>query len=394
MTPPRIDIHTHILPPPSEWPDLSDRFGYAGWVALEAIERKGAGGCGCAKMVRIEQGADGRAIRNSDGSVPDSGKTVFREIQSNCWDPGARLDDLERLGQPNMIQVLSTVPIMFGYWARPEDTLHLSHWLNDHIAGVCRDRPDRFIGLGTIPMNGPALAARELERCVRDLGFAGVQIGSNVNGRNLGEPELFEVFEAAQELGACVFVHPWDMLCGLVAAVGGTNCPCPQPLNPRLAKHWAAWLVGMPAETCLAVCSVLFSGLLERLPRLRIGFAHGGGSFPGTLGRIDHGFHARPDLCQKETKVSPRAMAAARPAKFFVDSLVHDGAALRLLIETLGADRIMLGSDYPFPLGEERPGELIAGIAGLTEDDRERMYRRTALEFLGQAAHRPLGAHR
>jgi len=378
MTLPRIDVHTHILPPPSEWPDLSEKFGYAGWVAVEAIEKVGVGGCGCAKMVRIEQGPDGRATR-------ESGKTFFREINANCWDPAARLEDLERLGQPSMVQVLSTVPVMFGYWAKPEHTLELSRWLNDHIAGVCRGCPERFVGLGTIPMNHPEMAIRELQRCVKDLGFAGVQIGSNVNGRNLGEPEFVEVFRAAQELGACVFVHPWDMLCG--PALGSSHgLPCPSPLSPRLAKHWAAWLVGMPAETCLALCSVLFSGLLERLPQLRIGFAHGGGSFAGTLGRIEHGFHARPDLCQSDTRVSPRELARARPAKFYVDSLVHDATALRLLIETFGADRIMLGSDYPFPLGEEHPGDLIAGLEGLSLNDRLCMQRSTALEFLGSAA--------
>lgn len=366
---------------------MSAKFGYAGWIALEAIAQRGANGCARAKMVRIEQGTDGRAMRGPDGTVPDSGKTFFRDIDSNCWDPATRIADMASWGEPNMVQVLSTVPVMFGYWAKPDDTLALSRWLNDHLAGVCKGAPDRFIGLGTIPMNAPKLAVRELERCVRELGFAGVQIGSNVNGRNLGEPEFLEIFEAAQELGACVFVHPWEMLCGPGLSVGTNGVPCPPPLNSRLSKYWAAWLVGMPAETCLALCSVLFSGLLEKLPNLRIGFAHGGGSFPGTLGRIDHGFHARPDLCQTETKTSPREQTLKRPAKFFVDSLVHDESALRLLVETLGSERIMLGSDYPFPLGEDRPGTLIAS-ANLSTHDRERMLNATAVEFLGSVAAR------
>jgi aminocarboxymuconate-semialdehyde decarboxylase len=161
-------------------------------------------------------------------------------------------------------------------------------------------------------------------------------------------------------------------------------------MSVRLAKHWGAWLVGMPAETCLAVCSVLFGGVLERLPRLRIGFAHGGGSFPGTIGRIDHGFHARPDLCQTETKVSPRKWLrdGGKAGAFYVDSLVHDRGALRMLMELIGPERIMLGSDYPFPLGEERPGELIVSMQGVGEVDRERMLHTTAMEFLGAAARR------
>jgi len=400
---PRIDVHTHILPPPREWPDLAARFGYAGWIALEEIQQKGAAGCGCARMLRIDQGPDGKP----------AGKTFFREVQANCWDPSARIGDMDDWSRkhrgPPGVQVLSTVPVMFGYWARPQDTLDLSRWLNDHIAGVCRTHPDRFVGLGTIPMNAPDLAVRELQRCVRDLGMAGVQIGTNVNGKNLGEPEFFQVFAEAQKLGACVFVHPWEMLCGpppnasnisKAANPGHTPLsanapPRPPELSPRLSKHWAAWLVGMPAETCLAICSIIFCGVLDRLPKLRIGFAHGGGSFPGTIGRIDHGFHARPDLCQTDSTTSPRkhirrdnGPAGHTPSNFYVDSLVHDAGALRTLISLMGPDRVMLGSDYPFPLGEERPGELIESMEDLPAAIRRQMLHTTPVEFLGKAGQR------
>jgi aminocarboxymuconate-semialdehyde decarboxylase len=384
----RIDVHTHILPPPADWPDLSAKFGYAGWIALEEIASKGVGGCACAKMLRVEQGPDGRAKIG-----PDGGRvcTFFREIESNCWDPVVRIAEMDRRSTAANVQVLSTVPVMFGYWAKPEHTLELSRWLNEHIAEVCRAHPARFVGLGTIPMNAPALAIREMERCVRDLGMAGVQIGSNVNGRNLGEPEFFEVFAAAQELGACVFVHPWEMLCGPPSQPPAQGAfPSPPVLSSRLAQHWSAWLVGMPAETCLALCSLLFSGVFEKLPRLRIGFAHGGGSFPGTIGRIDHGFHARPDLCQTHTKTPPRGHVRNHDgaAKFYVDSLVHDAVALRVLIELMGPERIMLGSDYPFPLGEDNPGELIATIQHIPEPARSQMLQATAVEFLGRAGAR------
>jgi aminocarboxymuconate-semialdehyde decarboxylase len=129
----------------------------------------------------------------------------------------------------------------------------------------------------------------------------------------------------------------------------------------------------------LAICSVIFGGVLERLPKLRIGFAHGGGAFPGTFGRIEQGFHARPDLCAVDNPKSPRTYLG----RFYVDSLVHDESAFRLLLTLIGPQRIALGSDYPFPLGEAKPGRLIESLAGVSAADKERMFFQTALEFLG-----------
>ena len=284
----------------------------------------------------------------------------FREIGDNSWAPLRRVEECDRDGVT--VQVLSTVPVMFSYWARPADTDDLARMLNDDLARAVAVRPERFIGLGTLPMNAPDLAVRELTRCVRELGFAGVQIGSHVNKSNLDAPELFPVFQCAAELGAAVFVHPWDML--------GSD---------RMEKYWLPWLVGMPAETALAICSVLFGGVLERLPDLRIGFAHGGGAFPSTIGRIQHGFDVRPDLCAVDNQVGPREYLG----RFYLDSLVHDAAALRYLVGLVGADRIALGSDYPFPLGEALPGSLIESLEDLPEEDTRRMLWGTAEEFLG-----------
>ncbi len=342
----KIDLHTHILP--ENWPDLSARYGYEGFVRLEHHAP-----CRARMMI---------------------GERFFREIEDNCWSPPRRIADCDRAGVD--VQVLSTVPVMFSYWAKPADGLDLSRMLNDHVAGVAADHPRRFVGLGTIPMQSTDLAIRELERCVTPrerggLGLPGVQIGTNVNGVNLGDPSLFPIFEAAQQIGAAVFVHPWEML--------GRD---------RTQRHWMSWLVGMPAETSLAICSMIFGGVLERLPRLRVCFAHGGGSFVSGIGRIAHGFAARPDLCAVDNAVAPTAYlaqdgdGATTPARFWVDSLTHDADLLRMLIGRLSARRIMLGSDYPFPLGEERPGTLVESMSDLSAEVRERLLSANALEFL------------
>ncbi len=331
----KIDLHTHLLP--RDWPDLRDRYGSDGWVRLEH------GGTGCARMMIDDR--------------------CFREVTVNTWDPAERLADCDRDGVG--VQVLSTVPVMFSYWAKPAEALDLSRHLNDHIADVCRARPDRFVGLGTIPMQDSAVAVKELERCVNDLGMPGVQIGSHVNGANLDDPAFFDVFEAAAGLGAAVFVHPWEVM--------GTD---------RMNRYWLPWLVGMPAETTLAICSLIFGGVLDRLPDLRIAFAHGGGAFAFTLGRIEQGFRKRPDLVAVNEVASPREYLD----RLYFDSLVHDPDALRFLINAVGADKVALGSDYPFPLGEQRPGELIESMTDLSQTTRQRLLHGTALEFLGLQA--------
>lgn len=318
---------------PERWPDLVERYGYEGFVRLDHHAP-----CRARMMV---------------------GDKCFREIEDNCWSPRKRIEECDALGVTT--QVISTVPVMFSYWAKPDDAHDLSRLLNDHLAGVVREHPARFAALGTLPMQSSDLAIRELERCVKSLHMPGVQIGSHVNGKNLDDPGIFAVLEAAQELGAAVFVHPWDMLA-----------------KERMTKYWLGWLVGMPAETALAICSVIFGGVLDRLPRLRIGFAHGGGSFPGTIGRIEAGYESRPDLCGQSCKESPRSYLG----RFYVDSLTHDADALLHLVKLVGANRVALGTDYPFPLGEQRPGELIESISDFSREVKNQLFYKTGEEFL------------
>ena len=344
----KIDLHTHILP--REWPDLDAKYGYPGFIRLEHHKP-----C-CARMMM--------------------GEKVFREIGDNTWEPTRRVEEMDATGVS--MQVLSTVPVMFSYWAKPHDALDLSRMLNDHIAEVVRAHPERFAGLGTVPLQDPDLAAGELERCVKELGLRGAEIGTHVDAnrdchgadcRNLDHRDLDIVWRTAEQLNAAVFVHPWDMMG-----------------KQRMPKYWLPWLVGMPAETCLAICSMMFGGVFERYPKLRVAFAHGGGSFPFTFGRIEHAFHVRPDLVAVDNKVEPRRYVANgdRPARFYVDSLVHDADALKLLLKLLGPNRVLLGSDYPFVLGEHKPGALIESISELGSD-RRRLLAENAREFLALA---------
>ena len=351
----KIDLHTHILP--HDWPDLDAKYGYPGFVRLDHYKP-----C-CARMMM--------------------GERVFREITDNVWDPKRRIEECDRDGVS--MQVLSTVPVMFSYWAKPADALDLSRRLNDHIAEVVRHHTKRFAGLGTIPMQDPDLAAGELERCVRELGLRGAQIGTHVDanphsGRidtlNFDNAFLQPVWSAAEQLAAAIFVHPWDMLG-----------------KERMPKYWLPWLVGMPAETSLAICSMIFGGVFERFPKLRVAFAHGGGAFPFTIGRIEHAFHVRPDLCATDNSANPRSYLAREnkkgdvaPARFYVDSLVHDPDALKLLLKLFGAQRVALGSDYPFPLGEANPGKLIESMKELSAKERTQLFSGTAREFLGLKA--------
>ena len=327
----KIDIHTHIIP--DNLPDLTNKFGYEGFVRLEKKTRSEA------NMILFNEN--------------------FRTIQCNCWDPKKRI--IEMNDSDINVQVLSPIPIMFSYWADAKDTLAQSRMINDFISDICTKYPKRFVGLGTIPMQSINLSLKEIERCKNELNIKGIEIGSNINDLNLNEERFLDIFEACQDLSLSVFIHPWQMM--------GMS---------KMKKYWLPWLVGMPAETTRAICSMIFGGIFDKFPKLRVAFAHGGGSFHYTLGRIEQGFIQRPDLCTVDNNNNPINYIN----KFYIDSLVHDSDSLNFLLNKVGANQIALGTDYPFPLGETTPGDTIEKLKSISKKNRERLLHGTALEWL------------
>lgn len=285
------------------------------------------------------------------------GNQFFREIKSNCWDADLRIEEYKKFN--TQVQVVCTIPVMFSYWAKPLDCLALSQFLNDHIGKLIEKYPKQYIGLGTVPMQDAELSVKELER-FKKIGLVGLQIGSNINDENLNEERFFPIFEACEKLDLAVMVHPWNMM-------GEKN----------MQRYWLPWLVGMPAETSRAICSMIFGGIFEKLPKLRVMFAHAGGSFLPTIGRIQHGFDCRPDLVAIDNNFNPRKYIS----QFWVDSITHDPLMLEYVLKLQGSNKVMLGSDYPFPLGDLEIGKFIDDME-LSKKEKEDIYCNAALGWL------------
>ncbi len=325
----KIDMHTHIIP--KVLPDWTKKFGYGDFIFLKENEDRSA------DMMQ--------------------GGRFFIRIQENCWEENIRIEEYE--SHNTQVQVVCTIPVLFAYWAKPKDGLAVAEFLNDHIADLVSRYPKNYIGLGTLPMQDTELAIQELERC-KKIGLVGIQIGSNINNKNLGEAEFFPIFEACVRLDMAVMIHPWQMM--------GED---------DMRKYWLPWLVGMPAETSRAACSMIFSGVLEKLPALRVCFSHAGGSFLPTLGRIEHGFNCRPDLVALDNPINPREYVG----KFWVDSITHDIDLLNYILAMQGSSKVCFGTDYPFPLGDLEFGKFILD-SNISLKDQENIFANATLDWL------------
>jgi aminocarboxymuconate-semialdehyde decarboxylase len=324
-----IDVHTHIIPP--GWEDFAGRFGIAGWPSL-------------------------RQHSNCEATIM-LGEREFRKVTDQCFAPVRRIADMdtEQVGK----QLISPIPIMLCYWGVPEATAAFARMQNDFIADVVTRHPDRFLGAGTVAMQSPAHAIPELER-LKKMGFPAIEIGTHVNGRDLDDPAIVDVLAAAEALDIAVFVHPQGPSLG----------------EERMKAFYLPFMVGYSADSALAIARLILGGVLERLPKLRICFSHGGGSFPAVLGRLDHGYSVRPEA-KKFISRPPSTYAQ----KLYFDTLTHDPQMLELVYRKFGSHRIMLGSDYPFDMGVEHPLEQLTGVS-LSSEDRDNILFKTAQEFL------------
>ena len=327
---PVIDIHNHFFP--RAWPDLAARYGTPEWPWIKHTE------AGKAEIM--------------------VGDRFFRQIYSACWDAEVRLSEMDRDGID--MQVLSATPVLFAYDRPVEHALDCARLFNDAALELCAQGKGRLKSLCQVPLQDIDASCKELSRCMR-AGHLGVQIGNHVGEKNLDDPGIVNFLQHCADEGAAVLVHPWDML-------------GPQ----RMPKYMMPWTVGMPAETQLGIVAMILGGAFDKLPKsLRICFAHGGGSFAFLLGRLENAWQHHP-VAHGVCELPPSQYVN----RFSVDSAVFDERALQFLVGTMGAERVMLGSDYPFPLGEHRVGTLIRS-SHLPAPTKDRLLGGNAEEFLG-----------
>ncbi len=310
MASPVVDVHSHYVP--AGWPDLATICGGADWPSL-----------------RVDSATEATIML---------GEREFRRISDACWNADRRLADMDEDGVD--VQVVSPTPVFFSYGRSAEQATQVSGIFNDLALEIVAQSPDRLVPFCQVPLQDTDAACRELDRC-RANGHAGVEIGNHVGDADLDAEGIVAFLQHCADTDTPVFVHPWDM-----------------PSSARLDRWMAQWLVGMPAETHLSVLSLVLGGAFDRLPpQLRIAFAHGGGSFAFWSGRADNAWAQRPDVVRGRSSMPPSAYVD----RFSVDSVVFSPPALRLLVEVMGPERVMMGSDYPYPLGERPAGAVVRG---------------------------------
>jgi aminocarboxymuconate-semialdehyde decarboxylase len=330
-----LDVHFHVVPP--AFVDAVRRGTYA-----EAVHVERAGG-----VERMIYHAPADVVLEPGTTLPPA-----------LYDERRILDALDRRGVD--AAVIGPSPEEFYYWTPPGLGARIAAVQNDGMAELARAHPDRFVGLAALPMQDPERAARELERAVTELGLRGAEICTHINGRDLDHPALWPVYASAERLGVPLFLHPqnWG--------------------DMRRLQDYHLWnLVGFPTETALAAARLIFGGVFQQFPRLKVILAHGGGYFPYQIGRLDHGYDVRGEARER----LPR-----RPSDYldnlYCDSLTHNALALRFLIDRMGDGHVVVGSDYPFNMGDERPVDAVRALR-LPAASEAKVLARNLAELLG-----------
>lgn len=326
-----IDIHSHFFPPITQ-------------AEAAALDRQKA------PWLRVADNGHGMIM---------TGDQPFRPVYSALWDPARRIEEMDRSGVD--VQLMCATPVMFGYSYPIGLALPWAERMNDYALELCAHNPQRLKALAQVPLQDIDAACREASRAKAN-GHVGVQIGNHLGNLDLDDEGLLRFLTHCAHDGIPLLVHPWDMMGG----------------DARMKKWMLPWLVAMPAETQLGILSLIMSGAFERLPEsLKICFAHGGGSFAFLLGRVENAWHQR-DIVRENCPQPPSSYVR----RFCVDSAVFDERALGLLVDVMGEDRVMLGSDYPYPLGEQEVGKLIRDC-GFTPDRSAKLLGRNAGDFFG-----------
>ncbi len=325
----RIDLHSHVIPEPI----------LAAMRAQPELYRS--------KIV--EEGGKHWFSR---------GKAKF-ELIPEFYDGLAKCEAMDRMKVD--ISYISPGPQSFCYWLGEADAAKAARLVNDGIAGMVAQNPDRLRGMATLPMQHPEVAIAELERVVKELGFRGAEIATNVQGEELANPKYRPVLKRAEQLKVVLFTHPEN-----IGASGRLDC------------YYLTNLIGNPLDTTIMAANLIFSGALDDLKDLKILLPHAGGFLPADIGRFEWGHSCRPDTAV-DTKTKPLALLR----RFWFDALAHNPKAVRFLIEQVGADRVVLGTDSPFDMGDLAPVDNVEKVPGLTATERERIYWKNAEEFLG-----------
>jgi len=325
----RIDMHSHFFPPIRREEAARLDAEHAPWLQIDS---------------------------DGEHGMMMTGEREFRPVYRALWDSARRIEEMDALGVD--VQLMCATPVMFGY---RYDAAAANDWaqrMNDHALELCAYAPARLFALAQVPLQDIEFACAEASRAHR-LGHRGVQIGNHLGNRDHDDHLVTFLIHCANE-GIPVLVHPWDMM-----------------TDGRMKKWMLPWLVSMPAETQLGMISLILSGAFERIPKsLKLCFAHGGGSFAFLLGRVQNAWEQR-DIVREDCPHPPVSYLD----RFHVDSAVFDAGALKLLVDTMGEDRVLLGSDYPFPLGELKIGDLVANHAQLSSEAKAKILGSNAIRF-------------